>query len=140
MNRAIRSRGKSIFGVHEWLYGSLLLLNGKTYICPNKSTTWDMAQYEVIPETVGQFTNFFDNNGKEIYEGDIIRMNLRLLVGSRYYRNKDFLVKYKNGVFILKDLSTSNFVCDQMLLSVNYDWFSVLIICNIHDNLKLINS
>lgn len=39
-----------MFGIHEWIYGSLLLLNGKAYICPDKAAAWNMTRYEVIPK------------------------------------------------------------------------------------------
>jgi len=56
----------------EWAYGSLVELeDGQCIICVKASTN-TLQSYTVIPETVGIYSGFLDNNNRKIFQGDII--------------------------------------------------------------------
>ena len=66
MTREIKFRAKSLDGI--WEYGDLHLHCKHPYIC-----NLNGAKIYIDENTVGQFTGLHDKNGKEIYEGDIVR-------------------------------------------------------------------
>ena len=75
MKRKIIFRGYNLKN-KKWLYGYYLVNRGKHFIAEEglqpPGMTWE--DFEVDPESVGQFTDMISREGDEIYEGDILQM------------------------------------------------------------------
>lgn len=75
--REILFRGKRVDN-GEWVEGNLFVPDeghdAPTQIC--FGTNIVQISYDVDPETVSEFTGLRDGNGKRIFEGDIVKVDL----------------------------------------------------------------
>ena len=138
MSREIKFRGKRVKmddPLERWIEGSCVeytnIRDEKVVRIMSKSG----YQNEVYPETVGQFTGLYDKNGKEIYEGDILRsVKFHDIVGYIMYDKKEgafMLVKIDE--LIKTELETRCHITERRL-----NEFPKEVIGNIYDNKELL--
>lgn len=142
--RKILFRAKRLF-FGDWVYGSLTdtitrhrLTKQYCFIVDDDYD--DHEEQEVDPSTVGQYTGLNDTNGKQIFEGDILRIaKISDGLGSYYHPPLDYpvnvVVKWDLCAWMWETLCE-----DKRYISFPDAWchYECEIIGNIFDNPELL--
>lgn len=114
-----------------FIYGNLVVADGKYFICTYAVCSHKTyvnntraTMFEVIPETVGEFTGVTDKNDKKLFEGDIVN-NLGDV--------KAYVIVFIDGVY---RLCNSN---HQYSYSIHNSRGYLTVIGNIVDNPELMS-
>lgn len=133
--REILFRGKRIDN-GKWVEGNYILQNDDdpnraNYLIPyiKLRNCCNLNKYEVVPETVGQFTGLLDRNGKKIFEGDIVKVRQERCDGTG-------VVGYENGSFMV--YVTSGNIYERTLFEYWYNDWNIEVIGNIHNDPELL--
>lgn len=133
MNKESLFRGKRVDN-DEWVYGDLIhrqVWRTQLTIIRISDDGFDhYEEFEVKPETVGEFTNLTDKTSNKIFEGDIVKATTGIEGYKSTYHSTIQEVKYNAemcgiAVFLPFD---------------NSDMVEVEVIGNIYDNPELLHN
>lgn len=127
----------------QWVYGYYLQNRGVHSLCPDefaKGKNWD--DYEVDPDTVGQFTGLTDMNQREVYEGDIVKLDGSPELGKRIvvYYEEAFNIGTRKEYECLQNGSHPYFNDYAHMTCLN-EWSNtglVIVAGNIYDNPEML--
>lgn len=135
--KKIKFRAKSEEG--EWIIGHYVGKASMDEVCilPFQNVNYhigyinDSECYYCIADTIGQFTGLYDKNGKEIYEGDIVRWDAD---------NRLYAVTFESGMLYASVEECNEDMLGGFPLHVLTKDGKCKIVGNIYDNQELLKS
>lgn len=147
MNREIKFRGVSVVS-NKFVHGSLISL-GDGYVIAKSSNIVGQTSSDdvflsysneevdiVFPDAIGQYTGLQDKNGKEIYEGDIVKVPLLDPIFGDIIKDAfcNAEIRFNKGSFVVSYYGSNH----NIYLSDLYD--KIEVIGNIYDNKELLKN
>lgn len=135
--REIKFRGKYLDDTSEWLYGNYVFIQDDIF--QHKIADRNGLLLDIDINTLGQYTGLKDENGKEIYEGDIIEFSYDMFVGNFNTFVAKGKVVFEEGAFYVEVFENERTTEDEayLLYSINLD--TIEVIGNIYENKELLN-
>ena len=146
--REILFRGKRLDN-GKWVQGFLVIWGNDYYIAPDINAYTSMGgrgkgrcmmfghYYQVLPETVGQYTGLTDKNGKKIFEGDILKIVHKYQSpfddDTKEYTDITTDVVFFDDEGLCFSYGKSPFLCVADNVTAEYE-----VVGNIHDNPELL--